>query len=104
MNMPTENMHRKSKLESWLTLAGTLVLVVSLLVYFLPRETKFGYEYEQGRPWRYNSLIATYDFPIYKTQEEVQSERDSAMKDFHPFFVADAQKPDTKLWRSALTT
>lgn len=92
MNMPTENMHRKSKLESWLTLAGTLVLVVSLLVYFLPRETKFGYEYEQGRPWRYNSLIATYDFPIYKTQEEVQSERDSAMKDFHPFFVADAQK------------
>lgn len=89
--MLTDKSHRNSKVENHLTLVGALVIVMLLLVYFLPRETKFGYEYEQGRPWRYNSLIATFDFPIYKTQDEVQAERDSAMKDFHPFYTYDAQ-------------
>lgn len=68
-----------------------LLVVVALLVYFMPRETKFGYEYEQGRPWRYSSLIATFDFPIYKTQSEVEAERDSALREFQPFFTADLQ-------------
>lgn len=90
--MPKENSHRISKLKGWFTLAGALLVAVALLVYFLPREVKFGYEYEQGRPWRYNSLIATFDFPIYKTQQEVQAERDSAMKGFHPFYVENTQK------------
>lgn len=79
-------------MENRLTLGGAVLAVMLILVYFLPRETKFGYEYEQGRPWRYNSLIATFDFPVYKTQEEVQVERDSALKQFHPFYTYDAQK------------
>lgn len=68
-------------------MVGAVVVVVALLVYFLPRESKFGYEYEQGRPWRYNSLIATFDFPIYKTQKEVETERDSALSRFQPFYT-----------------
>ena len=77
----------KSKTQGVLTLVGAVVVVVALLVYFLPRESKFGYEYEQGRPWRYNSLIATFDFPIYKTQKEVETERDSALSSFQPFYT-----------------
>lgn len=77
----------KSKTQGILTLVGAVVVVVALLVYFLPRESKFGYEYEQGRPWRYNSLIATFDFPIYKTQKEVETERDSALSSFQPFYT-----------------
>ena len=81
----------KSKLKGGMTLVGAVLVVVALLVYFLPRETKFGYEYEQGRPWRYNSLIATFDFPIYKTQQEVEAESDSALANFQPFYVENAQ-------------
>ena len=77
----------KSKTQGVLTLVGAVVVVVALLVYFLPRESKFGYEYEQGRPWRYNSLIATFDFPIYKTQKEVETECDSALSRFQPFYT-----------------
>ena len=77
----------KSKTQGVLTLVGAVVVVVALLVYFLPRESKFGYEYEQGRPSRYNSLIATFDFPIYKTQKEVETERDSALSRFQPFYT-----------------
>ena len=80
-----------------ITLVGAIIVVVALLVYFLPRETKFGYEYEQGRPWRYNSLIATYDFPIYKTQHEVEAERDSALRSFQPFYAEDVQMADRQI-------
>lgn len=89
--MPNNSNIAKSKLKDAFTLIGTVIVVVLLLVYFLPRETKFGYEYEQGRPWRYNSLIATFDFPVYKTPDEVQAERDSALSQFQPFYTEDVQ-------------
>lgn len=89
--MPNNSNIAKLKLKGAFTLIGTVIVVVLLLVYFLPRETKFGYEYEQGRPWRYNSLIATFDFPVYKTPDEVQAERDSALSQFQPFYTEDVQ-------------
>lgn len=90
--MPTES-HKNRKIESRITLAGSLLVVVALLVYFMPRESKFGYEYEQGRPWRYNSLIAPFDFPVYKSKQEVEAERDSALSDFMPFFSENTALP-----------
>lgn len=89
--MPNNSNIAKLKLKGAFTLTGTVIVVVLLLVYFLPRETKFGYEYEQGRPWRYNSLIATFDFPVYKTPDEVKAERDSALSQFQPFYTEDVQ-------------
>lgn len=89
--MPNNSNIAKSKLKGAFTLIGTVIVVVLLLVYFLPRETKFGYGYEQGRPWRYNSLIATFDFPVYKTPDEVKAERDSALSQFQPFYTEDVQ-------------
>lgn len=89
--MPNNSNIAKSKLKGAFTLIGTVIVVVLLLVYFLPHETKFGYEYEQGRPWRYNSLIATFDFPVYKTPDEVKAERDSALSQFQPFYTEDVQ-------------
>ncbi len=89
--MPNNSNIAKLKLKGAFTLIGTVIVVVVLLVYFLPRETKFGYEYEQGRPWRYNSLIATFDFPVYKTPDEVKAERDSALSQFQPFYTEDVQ-------------
>lgn len=76
-----------SKIKSGFTLFGTLLVALLLMVYLMPRETKFGYEYELNRPWRYNSLIATYDFPIYKTVDEVKAESDSVLSTFQPFYV-----------------
>lgn len=96
--MPSENNKKSSRIKGGITLVGTVLVVVALLVYFLPRETKFGYEYEQGRPWRYNSLIATFDFPIYKTQKEVEAERDSALRQFQPFY---AEKPQVAVQQIA---
>lgn len=94
-NKADRNFSFKSK--GTFTLMGSVLVAVALLVYFLPRESKSGYEFEQGRPWRYNSLIATFDFPIYKTAEEVKAERDSALRDFLPFYKENPQTEATQM-------
>lgn len=60
-----------------------------LIAYFFPREGKFRYQFYEGKPWRYGLLTAPSDFPIYKTDAEVQAERDSALKKFEPYYRLD---------------
>lgn len=37
----------------------------------------------------HETLIAPFDFPIYKTQQEIEQERDSILKSFSPYFQLD---------------
>ncbi len=66
-----------------------LVVTILLVVYIFPREGKFRYEFQKGKPWLHEDLYAPYDFPVYKTQAELQAERDSILKDFKPYFRLD---------------
>ena len=75
---------------SFLTVACTLLVSVVTLIYFLPRESKFGYVYELNKPWHYPQLIASYDFVIYKTDDEVKRERDSVVRQFVPYYRVDS--------------
>ena len=63
------------------------VLIISNL---MPRERKFKYEFSKGEPWRYEVLIAPFDFRIFKTSQELQAEKDSVMKYFRPYFLYDS--------------
>lgn len=63
-----------------------VVAAVALIVYFLPRETKFKYEFQEGKPWKYGILTASFDFPIQKSDERIKQEQDSALKTFQPYF------------------
>lgn len=56
----------------------------------MPREGKFKYEFQKGKPWMHEDLIAPFDFPIYKTEAELFEERNSILKDFKPFFTYDS--------------
>lgn len=76
--------------RSFLTVACTLLVSVVTLIYFLPRESKFGYVYEFNKPWHYPQLIASYDFVIYKTDDEVKRERDSVVRQFVPYYRVDS--------------
>ncbi len=73
-----------------MTVACTLLVSVVTLIYFLPRESKFGYVYELNKPWHYPQLIASYDFVIYKTDDEVKRERDSVVQQFVPYYRVDS--------------
>lgn len=76
--------------RSFLTVACTLLVSVVTLIYFLPRESKFGYVYELNKPWHYPQLIASYDFVIYKTDDEVKRERDSVVRQLVPYYRVDS--------------
>ena len=67
-------------------MAVYFVVAALLIAYFFPREGKFRYQFYEGKPWRYGLLTAPSDFPIYKTDEEVSSERDSVLRTFEPYF------------------
>ena len=75
----------------------TPLLAVLLLVWFLPREGKFAYLYEEGRPWRYSQLIAPYDFTVYKTEAEMLAEKDSVKKNFTPYYRLDTVKRNEQI-------
>lgn len=63
-----------------------LVLFTSLIIiWFLPRNEAKQYAYEIGEPWHYGTLIAKFDFPVYKTDETLQRERDSLLHSFQPY-------------------
>lgn len=67
-------------------LAGMALIAIALIVYFLPREERSHYQFDLGRPWRYNQLIATFDFPVYKNEETVRREQDSILRFYEPYF------------------
>jgi putative nucleotidyltransferase with HDIG domain len=48
-----------------------IFLSVLTIVYFLPRESTFKYEYQLNKPWYYDDLIAPYDIPVFPTQNEI---------------------------------
>lgn len=64
---------------------------VALIVYFLPRDGKFNYQFDVNKPWKYGQLMATFDFPIYKDQKVINQEQDSLLKSFYPYFTLDEE-------------
>ena len=87
MNKSNEKRHNfyRDLLYKALLFAAT----VAVIVYFLPRDGKFNYQFDINKPWKYGQLIATFDFPIYKTDDVVRHEQDSILARFQPYFQED---------------
>ncbi|HKK66657.1 MAG TPA: HDIG domain-containing protein, partial [Bacteroidales bacterium] len=73
------------------------LLVYGTIVYLYPRERKFAYEFQRGAPWTHEDLIANYDFPIYKSNAEIEAETDSVRNSFNPYYLKDTSVPKTNL-------
>jgi len=71
----------------------TLILfLISYLVVvtIIPREGRFKYEFQKGRPWMHEDLSAPFDFPVYKTEQELFAERSKLLKEFKSFYRFDS--------------
>ncbi len=64
-----------------LFLSATLILLLSF-----PREGKFKYEFQKSKPWLNEDLIAPFDFAIQKTESELKTEQDNALRDARVMF------------------
>ena len=65
------------------------LVTVAVIVYFLPKEGKFNYQFDINKPWKYGLLQASFDFPIYKGDEQIQKEQDSLMAFYQPYYEID---------------
>ena len=62
-----------------------ILLAVTLLV-IMPRTAKFGYDYKKGSPWPYETLIAQFDFPVLKTEDQILEEKENAGSVIIPYY------------------
>ncbi len=90
----------------YLMVAATITLI-SLLY---PNSVKFKYEFQKGQEWRYEDLYAPFDFPINKSEEEIQEGRKQMERDISPYYRLNPSLRSAKLkdceaailrWKSA---
>ena len=62
------------------------IIATLLIIFLFPREGKFRYAFTEGKPWQYSLLTAPFDFPIYKSAEQLNVEKDSVIRNFIPYF------------------
>ena len=73
-----------------ITRYAIVVAAIAIISYFFPRTGVFKYEYEIGKPWKYESLLAPFDFGIEKTEKEIEEEKAAAFEDFVPYYKIDS--------------
>lgn len=66
-----------------------MVLIFSV-VYLFPRGGGFKYAFQKGKPWQYETLLAPFDFPIAKTQQEIEQERNTIEEESPLIFHLDS--------------
>ena len=66
---------------------SVFVVLAAVVVLMFPRyNNSFRYHYEIGKPWGYAALTADFDFPIYKTDEQLEKDQKQLLSTFAPFF------------------
>ena len=76
----------------WRNLLTRILIVVgtiALIVWTMPRDNENNYKIEVGKPWRYADFTAPFNFPIYKSEQVVQRQRDSLLREFEPYYNLD---------------
>ena len=54
-----------------------LLASASVIIYFLPLNTQYSLQFSEGKRWTGSTLFAPFDFPIIKSTEELQQEKNS---------------------------
>jgi putative nucleotidyltransferase with HDIG domain len=63
-----------------------MLVSVTVIVYALPKQAKFGYEYEKGRIWNQKDLVSPYNFAILKTNPEIEADQKAALSAVTPIY------------------
>lgn len=78
-------MHKIRINHSYKVYLPLAILFITLVLIF-PRMGKFNYDYKKGSPWMYEPLIAQFDFPILKTEAQIQAEKSMLGSSIIPYF------------------
>jgi hypothetical protein len=64
-------------------------LVVIIISFLFPEHTVFNYNFEQNGLWRYEDLVAPFDFAVLKPMKEYDEEVDELKSKMYPFYIKD---------------
>lgn len=84
--MSRYNHHHTLRLRHYLLRSLFIIVVVSLLGLFCPRDTSMKLHYQKGEPWEMNALIARDSFNIEKSTALLMRERDSLRRFYEPYY------------------
>ncbi len=65
---------------------GLIILSILLTLWFIPHEGKFKYEFQAGKPWNHESLLAPFDFAIQKSDRQISAEKAKITAELSPYF------------------
>jgi len=84
-NLRTTISHTKTA-QTVLRLGAFAVLAAVIVLLFPRYNNSFRYHFEVGKPWGYGALTADFDFPIYKTDEQLAKEEKQLLSTFTPCY------------------
>jgi putative nucleotidyltransferase with HDIG domain len=62
---------------------------VVVIIFTLPKQAKFRFEYGKGRIWNQKDLISPYNFAILKTNAELDADKEAALRSISPIYQFD---------------
>ena len=74
-----------SSLQKFKIVVSLLVVAVALAL-AMPRTSRLALDYELMQEWQYETLVAKFDFPIYKTDEELKADKAAAAAAAEPCY------------------
>jgi len=76
-----------SKMAQTIFRLSIFAILAAIIVLMFPRyNNSFRYHYEVGKPWGYNTLTADFDFPIFKTEDQLAKEQQQLLSTFAPSY------------------
>ena len=66
-------------------------IAITVVVFLLPKEATFKYEFQKNKPWVHEDLLAPFDFAINKTEEELINEQ-LLIQENHLFYFDNDKK------------
>lgn len=70
-------------------------LATFLIVYFFPKGAQFKYEFTKNQVWQYEDYYAPFSFALYKTEQQIEEEKNTIKEQNIPYF-----NYDNKVWES----
>jgi putative nucleotidyltransferase with HDIG domain len=92
LNFPSEIRNNYYKIQKVIL----FLLATILIVWMFPNKASFKFEFQKGKPWLHETLIAPYDFPVYKSSEQLVDEQDQLSNNLKLTFVLDESVYDIK--------
>ncbi len=74
-----------------------ILITTSVIVWFMPRDTRQNFKIEIKKPWRYADLTAPFDFPIYKSEAVLKKECDSVLRGYVPYYLYRSEIGDAEI-------